>query len=241
MTDTHVTTNTNPIDAAHGARTVAQRSIHLALLLLHAAPLVLINTAAAVLVIGVFCVEVLFTSWPSIPEPIEQAQQPIQLPVSKSELQTVPPIQIYLHPQDIKPLALTLKQDVIKHGGAVIRGNDETRTWTFAVSEQYLTRIQPLIGASGVRPPGKSYRQWARYVHANPKDSKITAPASFAVTFQFRHPWFASAATMWATIAAAIMAGCATLIMAVIFMFSWLFPYRYEQAVRFAKQPPSKD
>ena len=187
------------------------------------------------------CVEILFTSWPSIPEPIEQNEQPTQLPTSASQLETVPLVQIYLHPQDIKPLARTLKQDVIRHGGSVIRGNDETHKWTFAVSQQYLTRIQPLIDASSVRPPGRSYREWARNVYANPKDSKITGPANVAVTFQFRHPWFSRAANMWATIAAGIMAGCAILTMPAMLILPRLFPHRYGQAVRFTTQPPSKD
>ena len=232
----HMNTDTNPFNRSSMVRACALRFIYLAFPLLHAAPLVLFTTAMAVLVIGVFCVEVLFTSWPSIPQPVEQIAQPTQLPTLTSELETVPLVQIFLHPQDIKPLALTLKQDVIRHGGAVIRGSDESRRWTFAVSQQYLTRIQPLVDASGVRPPGKSYRQWARYVYANPKDSKITGPANVAVTFQFIHPLFLSAATMWATIAAAIMAGCAILIMTVIYIFSWLLPRRYEQAIRSAKR-----
>ena len=234
-------TDTKPADRRSMIRTYAEKSVHLLFLFLPAAPLVLISAAAAVLVIGVFCVEVLFTSWPSIPEPIERNEQPTQLPTPTSLLETVPLVQIYLHPQDIRPLALTLKQDAIRHDGIVIRGDDQTRKWTFAVPKKYLTRIQPLIDASGVRPPGRSYREWARNIYADPKDSRITGPADVAVTFQFRHPWFSGAATMWATIAAAIMAGCAILTMPAILVFHRLFAHRYGQAVRFTTQPTSED
>lgn len=216
----------NPIRLTPITRANADTTIHVVIRYLHMAPLFLIAAAVAVLFIGVFCVEILLTSWPSIPEPIEHSEQPQQQPTSTLPLQTVALVQIYPQPQDMTFLGQTLKQDVIRHGGTVIRGNDEARNWTFAVSEDYLTRIQPLISASGVRPPGTSYREWARMVSANPKDSNITGPAYAAVTFHFKRPWFSRPATMWAAFAAGIMAGCAILIMPAALILHKSFPHR---------------
>lgn len=231
-------TDTNPTDRVSMARDYVQRSVRLAFLYLPAVPLFLITATAAVLV-GIWCAE-FFTPWPSIPDPIERTEQPTRTPTSTSELETAPIVHIYIHPQDMKTLGRTLKHDVIRHGGAVIHGNDETRRWTFAVSRQYMTRIQPLIGASGIRPPAKAYREWARYVYANPKDSKVTGPANVAVTFHFGYPWFSGTTSMWAAIASAVMAGSAILTMPVLLILPRLFPHLCGQGVRSAAQPTSK-
>lgn len=134
------------------------------------------------MICGAFLFETVLSPGPTIPAPTHRQEQ-----MRAAETQTMPsgsPGQSYtlsVYPKDADRLARTLESDVSAHGGWTIR-NDHDRSLTFAVSDQYLERIQPLINASGTGPVGKEYREYAHTVGNGPDPTLIGETTDTSLT-----------------------------------------------------------
>ena len=146
--------------------------------------------------IGVTITEGIAGIFPKIPEPINQ-RMPRQKHDTDGRVSTIwsKHIVLYVRGADRQRLAQTLAHDVAVHGGTTIRKNSDNATWTFAVPQPYLKRIQQLSASSGVKPPNTAYQQWAIAVHHAPHDPSIMGPPNTEVTLRLVVPLFSNPAT----------------------------------------------
>lgn len=140
------------------------------------------------MVCGVFLFETVLTPGPTIPVPTQGGA-----PVHAKEGHTIPikstgqSLTLFVYSKDADRLARTLELDVADHGGWTVR-NDQNRYLTFAVSEQYLDRIRPLINDSGVGPVGEAYRDWAHMAGDGPDPAIIGGIADTSITVNVSPP-----------------------------------------------------
>ena len=146
--------------------------------------------------IGVTITEGIAGLFPKIPEPINQgiSRQSLDKDDRVSTIWSRH-IVIYVRGADRQRLIQTITHDVNVHGGSAVRKNSDKSTWTLAVPQTYLKRVQLLSASSGVNPPSTAYQRWAIAVYNNPHDPSITGPADTEVTLRLSVPVFSNPAT----------------------------------------------
>lgn len=133
---------------------------------------------------------------PTIPDPGSPAAN-IPLPTEQRYEPNQPPkvVALRVYPKDVDRLARTLELDVSRHGGWTI-SNKNNRTLTFAVSQQYLDRLQPLAETSDIPRVGAAYAQWIATAVPKPDPELTRAMLYTTVRFHLMSPLTAHPATL---------------------------------------------
>ena len=145
------------------------------------------TVSVMVLLVGIFLLESVLSPGPTIPHPPLQS---LHITTQEERQRTVNPtlliVTLFVYPKDADRLARTLEADVIRHGGWII-SNPNDRNLTFAVSKQYLERMQLLIESTDFRQVGNGYTEWANAVvpNPNPELHRVTPDTTLRVNLRF--------------------------------------------------------
>ena len=114
------------------------------------------------MIFGVMTMESVLSPRPTIPDPSRLVNE-IAQPKEAQHVRKLTPkvVTLFVYPKDADRLASIIVFDVVRHGGRTTHnGND--RNITFAVSEQYLERLEPLMDSPGtIRQVSTAYALWA--------------------------------------------------------------------------------
>ena len=158
--------------------------------------MLLMPASMMIMLVGIMTMESVLSPGPTIPNPVHQT---VDAPLQEERQYTVQltprVVTLFVYPKDADRLARTLEVDVSRHGGWTM-SNENNRDLTFAVSEEYLERIEPLIEASGTQQVGAAYNQWATTVVPNPNPQLHRARPDTAIRINLRFPLTANPATL---------------------------------------------
>lgn len=142
----------------------------------------------AALLLGIFLLESVLSPGPTIPHPPLRSL-PVTTSEARQQLFNPDPliVTLFVYPKDADRLARTLEADVIRHGGW-IRSNPNDRNLAFAISQQYLERMQLLIDSTDLRQVGNGYTEWANAVATIPSPELHRVPPDTVLRVNLRFP-----------------------------------------------------
>ena len=159
--------------------------------------ILLILASMMAMIFGVMAMESILSPGPTIPDP---GQLIGEIPPPKEAQRTTKlspqVLTLFVYPKDADRLARTIVLDVVRHGGQTIHnGND--RNITFAVSQQYLERLEPLVDSPGtIRQTGTAYALWAAREASKPDPELVREPPDTALYINLAYPLTAHPGTL---------------------------------------------
>ena len=158
--------------------------------------MIAMSASMMTMLVGIFLMESILSPGPTIPHP---HQQSLHSTTRAGREQMINPAQqiatLFVYPKDADRLAHTLEADVIRHGGWTMTNNND-RNLEFAVSEQYLDRIQPLIESPTVRQVDPGYTEWVADVFPNPDRELRRVTPNTTLYVNLKSPLAANPATL---------------------------------------------